>query len=99
MGVSGENGVTERSPEPYPEVRNVVVKPPSPSPPETVDQRKVKNWRKAKSVNTPEFFFGVAEEMRVLLLDLVVTLCKEMQAVEVVRRELSEEFEGEDLGG
>ncbi len=40
MGVSGENGTTDKAPEPYPEVRNVVVKPATPSPEDAAADRK-----------------------------------------------------------
>ncbi|MGD9712716.1 MAG: hypothetical protein AB7V46_11680 [Thermomicrobiales bacterium] len=64
---------------------------------ESVDQRKAKNWRKAKNLNVTELLSGLAEEIRVTLLELVLSLCGEYQAIETVRTELAEEFEDVDL--
>ena len=43
MSVRGEDGVTVKASEPLAELRNVVVKPPSPSLPDTVDERKAES--------------------------------------------------------
>lgn len=64
---------------------------------ETPDPRKVKRWRKEKSINAPEFFLGIAEETREKQLSLVLDIWRQLQAVERVRGELAEEFDGVDL--
>jgi hypothetical protein len=58
----------------------------------------VRHWRKHQAVTNPEFFYGVADELRrTILLPDVLARCCEMASLDLVSRELVQEFDGQDL--
>jgi hypothetical protein len=64
---------------------------------ETVDPSVVRRWRKQPKLSNPEFFYGVAEELRrLILLPDVLARCREMASLDVVWKELAQEFDGQD---
>jgi len=63
---------------------------------EEVDAKKVRAWRKQKTVTVPEFLAGLALEVRESAVAELVTRWKELQALERVWEALRAEFDGED---
>lgn len=59
------------------------------------DPKVVKNWRKRRQVNLPEFFLGVAENLRHQMLADVLMRCQEMRAAELAWEQLAEAFDGQ----
>jgi hypothetical protein len=62
----------------------------------SVDQRKVRAWRKVKEVSVPVFLAGLALEVRQGAVAEVVTRWKELRALEQVWEALRAEFDGAD---